>query len=257
MNIFKKIESFFSGVNEDIQKSVNSESFQSHLERTKGVLSDTEDTVNAIGREVLDKSSILLEKLQNLAVNLERGIQNAVSDGANNSTKHDEFDEIAQKVKEKVSSLDVQPDKISRHIQDIDFEEIKQAYETSVTAQSRALIVHKDQLVADLQKNKEDLDTKIQDVKNQLQNSTQEEKTVYEAKIIDLSEQARAKANDLLSGFRQEKDSFDQTVNEFNERIARKFSTHMDKLREIDKSVKSDFDRLIDKMKDKLGDERD
>ena len=255
MNIFKKIESFFGGVKEDYQKSVNSESFQNHLERTKGILSDTEDAVNAIGREVLDKSSTLLEKLQNLAVNLERGLQKAVSNSTNNSVEDDEFDEIAKKVKERVSALEVKPDKLSNHIQDIDFEEIKQEYEVSISTQSRALVVHKDQLVADLQKNKEDLDTKIQEVKNQIQNSTSEEKTVYEAKIIDLSEKARQKANDLLSGFRQEKESFDQTVNEFNEKIARKFTTHMDKLREVDRSVKSDFDRLIDKMKDTLGDE--
>lgn len=255
MNIFKKFESFFGGVKDEYQKSVNSESFQNHLERTKGILSDTEEAVNTIGREVLDRSSTLLDKLQNLAVNLERSIQNAVSNSSINSDIPDEFDEIAQKVKDNVSKLEVKPDKLSSHIQDIDFEEIKQEYEGSVATQSQALIVHKDQVVKDLEKTKEDLEAKIKEVQIQAQNNKTDDKKVYEAKIIEISDQARQKANELLSGFRKEKDDFDQTVNDLNEKIASKFTTHMDKLKEIDRSVKSDFDRLIDKMKDKLGDE--
>lgn len=253
MGIFKKLESLFGIVKKEYHKSVNSATFQEHLDQTREIFRNTEQSVEKIGKEVLDRSASLRRGLQNLADNLGKLILNQDT-GNPEKTEDlpDEFEEIATRIKSRVDALDHSGDRLTGYVQDIDFEELKQEYSNVIESTSKALIIHKDQVIADLQRESENFDKKLAEIAQDFEKEGNSDGVVYEAKIIRLKEQARDKADELLRAFRKEEEIFNETAAGLKEKVMTQYTTHIDKLNEVSRSITSDFDRLINKMKDNL-----
>lgn len=251
MSIFRKLESFFGVVKSEYHKSVNSDSFREHIDQTKEIFLNTENLIEETGRDILERYSLLLNDLKELAENIGSSILKQRTGNTATSQSHsDEFEEIAQKTKAKVSSLDQKDQQLSGSIEDIDFEELKQTYSDEIISKSNALILHKDQLIADLKRESEEFDKEIAVISQDFEKGGEKDKTVvYEAKIISLKEQARTKADTLLKSFKKEQEIFEASAAGFKDKIITTYSTHIDKLNEVSKSVTTDFDRLINKMK--------
>lgn len=257
MSFFNKLENFFNIAKSEWSKIKNDDEFKSQMEQTQKYFKEAEENIEKFGSVISEKSKTLLVDFQNLSERigtfiLSKGKVN-FDDSCNEEASENEWTDLGYTMFDQVKSFDFSEKEFSKEELG-DLNELRAELENELNSFQEKVNVNKEQAHINIRAVQKEMDESIQDLNNEYSGDVnEEERTVYEAKVIEIQTEARSKVDRIIEILEEDNSRLKHVTDSFKSRAEKKFSTHWDKLKETSASINNSFDRLFNKIKDTMG----
>lgn len=258
MSFFDKLENFFNIAKSEWSKIKNDDEFKSQMEQTQRYFKEAEENISDFGNSISQKSKTLVEDFKNLSEKIGAFILSKgkvdIDDSTNEAACENEWTDLGSSMFEKVKTFDFTKKEISKE-ELADLHELKTELEHELNLFNEKVSQNSERAHADIRSVKKEMDESIEHLNNEYKGSSNaDERIVYEAKVVDIQTEAKSKVDRIMEILEEDNSRLKEVTDDFKTKAESKFSTHWDKLKETSASINNSFDRLLNKIKDTMGD---